>query len=77
MSMRRAYRKFWLELWTERPSLWLLANGLCSGLLFAVVGLMSSTRWTNVLFIWACCNVGAVAIEWRRGAHRTNGERAR
>jgi hypothetical protein len=72
----RAYRKFWLDLRMERPSSWLLAYGLYSGLLFAVIGLVSSTHWTNVLFIWACSTGGAVAFHWWRGLHRPRDEHA-
>jgi hypothetical protein len=76
MSTWRTYRRLWHELRVKRPSLWLLEYGLCSGVVFAVVGLMTSTHWTNVLFIWACCNVGAIAFQWWRGGPRPRGERA-
>ena len=76
VSLWRSYRKFWLDLRLKRPSLWLVDHGLCSGLLFAVTGLVSSTHWTNVLFIWAFTNVGAVAFQLWHGTHRPRGEHA-
>jgi hypothetical protein len=76
VSVWRAYEKFWLDLRTERPRLSLLANGLVLALVFAAVGLVTATRWTSVVFIWALCNVGLIASQWWRGARRSREARA-
>jgi hypothetical protein len=40
------HREFWLQMWLKRPALWVLSQGLIFAVVFAAIGLATSTPWT-------------------------------
>ncbi len=64
------YRESSLHLWLRRPALWLVLQGLFSGLVLVIAGVVKSMRWTDVLLIWACVMIGGTIGQWWRGRSR-------